>query len=539
MTQLAREHALEDRTLGRVLSIAAEQFADKPLIVDVEGDTITYAETDHRANRIANGLANLGVEHQEPVLFMLPDGIDLIALVCGLAKRGAVQVPINLAYRGTFLSRIINDSTSRTLVIGVEYLDRLALVADDLTHLERCVVYPRKPDRVSAEISARFELLDFEALSSEDSAWLTPGPAFNDLAGIMYTSGTTGPSKGVMVCHGHAYRYANNVDFPCAETDRYYTAGLPLFHIAGQWAVVYRAMLSGATVILRRGYRNAHFWPDIREHRATMTLLLGAIANFIWQQPPQADDADNPLEKAAIFPVVPQWEAFQQRFGVKLWTTYASTESPPPCTHQPGEPFTTRQHVGALKESVDCRILDENDRPCPARTIGEICVRPRNPWEITLGYWRQPEQTVQAFRNLWLHTGDAGYVDEHDRLYFVDRLSDSMRRRGENISSIEVEGIVNQHPDVLESAAFPVWADESEQEVMVTLTPQPGADIDPAALTHYLNERMPYFMVPRFIDVTTEIPKTPTGKMRKHVLRERGVTASTWDRVAAGVKLSR
>lgn len=539
MIALPDEYELEDRTLGRVLAIAARQAGDKPLIIDVAGETISYAETDRRANQTARGLSDLGIDQQEPVLFMLPDAIDLVVLVFALARRGAIQVPINLAYRGAFLSRIINDSSAPTLVIDVQYLDRLALVSAELEHLQRCVIYPQKPDVVPPEIASRFELFDFSALSSNDHSPLDEGPAYYDLAGIMYTSGTTGTSKGVMVCHAHAYRYANNIGAQCAYNDRFYTAGLPLFHVAGQWAVVYRSILRGATVILRRGYRNEHFWSDIREHGATMTQLLGAIANFIWQQAPRDDDADNPLERAGIYPVIPQWQAFSKRFGVKLWTTYGSTESPPPCTHRAGEPFPTLQYVGDLKETVDCKILDENDVECARGRIGEICVRPQNPWEMTLGYWKRPQATADAFRNLWFHTGDAGYIDEHNRLYFVDRTTDSMRRRGENISSMEVEGIVNEHPDVLESAAFPVWAEESEQEVMVTITPQPGRTIDPVLLTCYLNEKMPYFMVPRYIDVVAEIPKTPTGKMRKNSLREQGITSATWDRVAAGVKLTR
>ena len=539
MTTLPEEYDLEDRTLGRVLTIAARQLGGKPLVIDVTGDAISYAEADRRANQIGRGLSDLGVAHQEPVLFMLPDGIDLLMLVFGLARKGAVQVPINLAYRGSFLSRIINDSTSNTLVIDADYLDRLSAVADELAHLRRCVIHPRVPETVPENLASRFELLDFETLSSADHSPLEDGPSYRDLAGIMYTSGTTGASKGVMVCHAHAYRYANNSGARCSTNDRYYTAGLPLFHIAGQWAIVYRSMLHGATVILRRGYRNQYFWKDIREHGATMTSLLGTIANFIWQQPPKHDDADNPLERAGIFPLIPQWEAFAKRFGLKLWTTYASTESPSPCTHRAGTPFVTRQYVGQLKDTVECKILDERDNECAGGSIGEICVRPQNPWEITSGYWNRPGTTVAAFRNLWFHTGDLGYIDAENRLYFVDRATDSMRRRGENISSMEVEGIVNQHPDVLESAAFPVWADESEQEVMITVIALPGCSLDPEVLTRFLNQRMPYFMVPRYIDIVAEIAKTPTGKMRKNKLREQGVTASTWDRVAAGVKLTR
>ncbi len=541
MPDLPEEYPLEDRTVGRILAHAAERMGDKPLIIDVEGEKISYREMDRQANRIAHGLVSLGIEHQDRVLFMFPDGIDLAALFCGLARRGAVEVPINLAYRGPFLSRIINDSGARTLVIDTQFLDRLEAVADELTHLERCVIYPGSPHAVPSMITGRFELLEYDALCSDDESPFDGGPAFNEMIGIMYTSGTTGTSKGVMVCHAHAYRYGANVanNHGVTESDNYYTAGLPLFHIAGQWGVVYASMMRGATTILRRGYRNEYFWPDIAAHGGTVVFMLGAIANFIWQQAASENDANTPLEKVGMYPVIPEHEAFAERFKVKIASGYGSTENPGPCRHALGEPFPTNQCVGVIKESVECSILDESDVECAPGVVGEICVRPKHAWEIMMGYWNQPEATARAFRNLWYHSGDAGFIDAQGRLYFVDRVTDSMRRRGENISSMEVEDIVNQHPDVLECAVFPVWADESEQEVMVTITPRPDAKIDHLALTRFCSERMPYFMVPRYIDVTDAIPKTPTGKIQKYTLREQGVTETTWDRVAAGVKLER
>ena len=541
MPDLPEEYPLEDRTVGRILAHAAKCMGDKPLIIDVEGGEISYREMDARANRIAHGLVSLGIEHQDRVLFMMPDGIDLAALFCGLARRGAVEVPINLAYRGPFLSCIINDSGARTLVIDTQFLDRLAAVADELSQLERCVIYPGRPHEVPSRITEHFELLDYDALYSDVESPFDGGPAFNEMIGIMYTSGTTGASKGVMVCHAHAYRYGANVanNHGVTERDNYYTAGLPLFHIAGQWGVVYACMIRGATTILRRGYRNDYFWTDIASHRGTVVFMLGAIANFIWQQAPDQDDANTPLEKVGMYPVIPEHEAFAERFNVKIASGYGSTENPGPCRHPLGEPFPNNQCVGAIKETVDCKILDENDVECAPGVVGEICVRPRHTWEIMLGYWNQPEATTKAFRNLWYHSGDAGFIDEQRRLYFVDRVTDSMRRRGENISSMEVEDIVNQYPDVLECAVFPVWADESEQEVMVTITPQPDNTIDQEAFIRFCNERMPYFMVPRYIDVVEAIPKTPTGKIQKYTLRERGITDSTWDRVVAGIRLER
>jgi len=549
MPALPDEHPLEERTVGRILARASTELGDTPLVVEAGGGTISYREMDERATRIACGLAALGIEKGDPVLFMMPDGIDLAALFCGLARRGAPEVPINLAYRGPFLRRIVNDSLARTIVVDAGFLDRLEAVAEELESLERCIVYPDLPDTLPDGVARRFETLPFAVLEGEGDMVsdrggveaLDDAPTYRDLVGIMYTSGTTGASKGVMVCHAHAYRYAWNVTHNHAvrRDDRYYSAGLPLFHIAGQWGVLYGSMLRGATVILRRGYRNEYFWSDIAEHGATSVFLLGAIANFLWQQPERPHDADNSLETVGMYPVIPEHEAFARRFGVKIASGYGSTENPGPCFHSPGTPFPNNQCVGELSERAEVKIVDENDIEVPRGTVGEICVRPREPWEVMLGYWRNPEATARAFRNLWYHSGDAGYMDEEGRLYFVDRVSDSLRRRGENISSMEVEDVINQHRSVMECAVFPVWAEESEQEVMVAIVVQPGARLDPVEFTTYCNERMPYFMVPRYVDVVDEIPKTPTGKMEKYRLRERGVTGTTWDRVAAGVRLAR
>ena len=538
---LPAEYPPEKRTVGQVLRHASQCLTDKPLLIDIEGDTLTYREADRRADQIAHGLAQLGIEHQEPVLFMLPDGIDLVVLFLGLARRGAIEVPINLSYRGAFLSRIINDSCARTLIIAGNFLERLEQICDELTDLRRCVIYPAPPDDLSPRLEKKFEIVGFDTLLSDNDTPYESELRLSDLVGIMYTSGTTGVSKGVMVCHAQAYRYAHNVsgNHGLVPRDRFYTSGLPLFHIAGQWGVVYGSMIRGATAVLRRGYRNAYFWQDIREYGCTVAIMIGAIANFLWQQAAREDDADNPLERVCVYPVMTEYKAFAKRFGVSLSTAYGSSETPAPCKHPMGEPFPTNQCVGFIKDTVDCKILDEHDTPCPTGVVGEICIRPHNPWEITLGYWNNPEQTVKAFRNLWFHTGDAGYIDEQNRLYFVDRLTDSMRRRGENISSMEVEDVVNQHPCVLECAVFPVTADESEQEVMVSVSPQPGSVVDPVDLVKFCNLRMPYFMVPRYIDILENIPKTPTGKMQKFKLRQQGVTESTWDRVQAGIKLER
>ena len=537
---------LEERTVGRILARQADRLVDKNFIETTSGDSISYREMHLRSNQFAQGAAGFGIENQEPVLVMLPDTIDYVTVWCGLAKRGAIEVPINLAYRKNILKRLCNDSTAKKIIIDCQYVERLEEIADDLEHLDCVILYAEDQnlnsyDTLPPTLAQTCRVARFESLFSDKTTDFEPGPQYSDLVGIMYTSGTTGASKGVSTTHSHSFCYADGAAeiFYLSEEDRFYTAGLPLFHLAGQWGVCYASMIYGATVVLRKGYHNDYFWPDIAEHNCTVVFLLGAIANFLWQQPRLPHDSENPLRKVGMFPVMTEHEQFRERFGVEISTGYGSTESPCPVIHHLDEPLPNHQCVGFPTGRYDVEILDENDQACATGIVGEICTRPRAPWEIMLNYWRQPEYTAQVFRNLWYHTGDAGYQDDEGRLYFVDRLTDSMRRRGENISSMEVEDEVNQYPDVLECAVFPVLAEHSEQEVMAVITPQPDVTIDPEKLIRFLNRRMAYFMIPRYIEFTDAIPKTPTGKTEKYKLRAKGVTPRTWDRVAAGIKLSR
>ena len=349
----------------------------------------------------------------------------------------------------------------------------------------------------------------------------------------MYTSGTTGPSKGVMVAHAHAYEYANGCASVIAvdEDDVYYTAGLPLFHIAGRWGVLYGALIKGATAVVPRQFSARNFWDDIRRHKATATYSLGAMANFLQRQPATARDREHTLRRMLMCPLLPDLDAFVQRFGVEVATAYGSTEVNAPLALPLGSRIPNQHIVGMVRsELFDVAIIGENDEKLPAGSHAQIAVRPKLPGVTMLGYWHQPDATVAMWRNLWLHSGDAGYCDSEGRFYFTDRLRDTIRRRGENISSMEVEGIVSQHPAVLECAVFPVRSEHTEEEVMTAIVLRPGVAADPVGLIAFLEPRMPRFMVPRYIEIVSELPKTPTGKVRKHLLRDRGVSPATFDR---------
>ena len=526
------------QTLRRVLARRVERCGDKPWIVALDR-AYSYREIDAESDRLAAGFVDIGVRPGDTVLYMLPDTIALVLTWCALAKLGAIEVPVNTHLRGAVLAHVINDSSASMMIVDRQFLDRIDAVAGALTGLKRLILYGDG----DAEPAGRFETLEFADVARDvappEGAPPEGGPRYRDLMAVMYTSGTTGPSKGVMITHAHAYEYA----LSCVEllelgADDVYFAPLPLFHIAGQWAVVYASCIAEMTVVLPKPFSASEFWGDVRRHGVTCTFLLGAMASILHRQPPADDDADNPLERALIVPLLPEVEDFKRRFGCLVGTTWGSTEINVP-TRSGFDLANNRTCGRPADDRYEVRIVDANDEPQPPGVPGEAVVRAREPWILMAGYWNDPRATVAAWRNQWLHSGDMLMYDEAGNLYFVDRVTDAIRRRGENISSMEVEAEIAAHDAVLECAVIPVASEHTEQEVMAVIVPKPGMAIDPVALTRFVEPRMAYFMVPRYIDVVEAMPKTPTGKIKKFELRARGLTPTTWDRVAAGVKIEK
>jgi crotonobetaine/carnitine-CoA ligase len=533
-TPTARIFSDDEATLYHVLARRLAETADKPWIL-TETASFSYRDVDRLACRFANGLARLGVARGDTVLLMLNNCIEFIALWCALTKLGAIEVPVNCHYKGTLLRHVLNDSGAAVMITDAEFLPRLDAVASELNTLATVVV--RGSAQAATVGTAR--VVSFAAAFDQAEQYAVQPLAPWDRAAIMYTSGTTGPSKGVIVTHGHAFEYARGViDMLEMRPSDIYYAPLPLFHIAGQWAVVYAAAISGATAVLPDTFSPSRFWQVCRRHKATCSFLLGAMANLLYRQPPAPNDADNPLERVLVVPLIPEVEDFKSRFDLLVSTTWGGTEMN--CPTRSGFQLPNARTCGRIdNDRYEVRIVDENDNELPPGVAGEAVVRPKKPWMVMEGYWNHPEWTVQAWRNLWLHTGDMLMRDEDGNLYFVDRLKDAIRRRGENISSMEVEQEINMHPAVLECAVVPVASEETEQEVKAVIVVKPGERVAPEDLIDFLRDRMPYFMVPRYIEFVSKLPKTPTGKIQKYELRQHGITATTWDRVAAGIRLSR
>jgi carnitine-CoA ligase len=310
---------------------------------------------------------------------------------------------------------------------------------------------------------------------------------------------------------------------------------LPLFHVGGTLAVF--AMLArGGSVAIIEAFDTKSIWRLVRATETTVLVLLGVMAHFLSKEPVGPEDREHPVRKVIMVPVQDAG-AFSERFGVDVYTVFNMTEISSPVISGRNPPVNGS--CGRKREGVDVRLVDENDVEVAPDTVGELIVRTDRPWAMNHGYYRDAEATARAWRNGWFHTGDAFRVDKDGNYFFVDRIKDVIRRRGENISSFEVETEVCTHPAVKEAAAVAVPSDVSEDEVLVAISLMEGEALDPMGLVTYLIPRMAYFSVPRFIRILSQLPKTPTQKILKHVLRNEGVTPDTWDREKAGVRLSR
>ena len=513
--------------------LIARHAADAPeriAMLDVEGRRSTYADLQTAYCTWAEVERRLDVAPGDTVVTMLPNSFVAYEVWLGTAWLGAIEVPANNGYLGDMLRHLLNDSRARLCVIAHRFVDRLGPVAADLAHLETVVVLDAPADEPLPDLPftvLRGDELYAAATPADD----LPGPEHFDVAALIYTSGTTGPSKGVLVPWAELNEFASMPPDGMIEADEAFYTVYPAFHVSGK-AMLYMTARYGGHLAIRETFSLSEFWGDIRRFHIRAAGLVGPMAALLMLNPPAADDADNPLEKVFMGPLIPQVEEFKERFGVVVGSGFGMTEVGVPLGTN-GFELANATSCGRPRGGYEVRIVDEHDEPVPVGSVGELVVRHAEPWCITPGYFGQPERTAEAWRNGWFHTGDGFRCDEDGNYYFVDRMKDAIRRRGENISSFEVEALVGQHPGVQECAAVAVPSELGEDEILVLVVALGGGALDPAELLEFLEPRMPKFMLPRYVEVVAGLPKTDaTFRTRKVELRAAGLTPATWDREA-------
>ncbi|OWU81983.1 AMP-binding protein [Phaeobacter sp. 22II1-1F12B] len=505
----------------------AEERPDKVFVkFDDNGEEWDYRSLREKIVQTALGLQNLGVAQGDHVLVWMPNCREQIRIFFALNYLGAVYVPINTAYKGKLLEHVIDVSDAKLAVVESSLVERMEGL--DLAALDQILVTGGRVDKAPLPHKHYAEVMEPESgtlkpLARTIEPW--------DPMAIIFTSGTTGPSKGVLTSYLHLFSNAGPESWPFVTEDDRYMINAPMFHIGGM-GPMFCLLARGASIAVVDRFDTATYWDSVRNTGATVAFLLGVMASFLEKQPAGEDDTKNPLRTVLMVPLASNAEGFAKRFGVDVYTIFNMTEVSSPIVSEPNP--TVRGSCGKARPGVEVRLVDENDCEVPVGVMGEMIIRTDRPWAMNSGYHKMPEATAKAWRNGWFHSGDAFIRDEEGNYFFTDRMKDSIRRRGENISSFEVESEVLAHPDVFEAAAVAVDSEHSEDDVLICVAPVADKEIDPGALIDFLKDRMAYFMVPRYVRVMESLPKTPSAKVLKHELRREGVTPETWDREAEG-----
>lgn len=524
------DHA--ERTLPAVLRKRAKLTPDH-IYLEFQDWKITFGELDKLTDRAAQGLQTLGVVKGDHVCIMLPNCIEFVIAWFALSKLGAVEVPVNAALRGEGLAYLVNNSDAKTMITDSSLRTHADAALGENSKIERYVIVGKAASLAPNDVL-------FEKLTTTGNGVVNVAVTTTDRHSVMYTSGTTGAPKGAIVSHHYFFHYSHGLAeaIGIRENDRILMV-LPLYHTNPQ-LFAYGALIHGATMLLRQGFSASTFWADVRESRATVIDCLGVMPMLLTKQPEQSGESENPVRVAYVVPCPPDVHAtLTKRFNMRIVQSYGSTEAN--CSVH----FTADCDPAKLGSAgkrwgpIDFRIVDDNDFELPNGKVGEIVVRSDEPWTMFSGYYNKPDETIQAFRNLWFHTGDRGYVDEDGYLWYVDRKKEAIRKSGEMLSPSDVEKVLNSHPDVAECAVVGVPSELGDDEVKAVIVVRAGSSIEPSTLIKFCEGKIAYFMIPRFIEFRERLPKTPSERIEKYKLKENDPSAKLWDRVAAGYKLSR
>ncbi|MBB5161536.1 crotonobetaine/carnitine-CoA ligase [Mycobacterium sp. AZCC_0083] len=492
------------------------------------------------SDRVAGGLQRLGVAKGQQIAFVLPNRIEFATLFLACARLGVLQVPLNPFLRGEFLRYQLADSEAATIVTDALGLEQVRPLAQRLPGLRQIVVVGELPVGSDSGIPG-VDLLGYSSIDRPGPSPTYPELAPGDLCSIMYTSGTTGMPKGCMMSNGYYLTIARELITAewIEHSDVLFTA-YQLFHTSGQIYGVTTALNAGASLVLEPEFSASRYMARVRETGATVLYGAGAMALALLAQPPHPSDSDNRLRLAMWLPMTADKQLeFEGRFGTRVTAEiYGQTEALIPAIsalsdeRRPGT-------AGRVTPYFDVRLVDDDDEDVPIGEVGEITVRPRGTNGMFGGYWRKPDATAEAWRNLWHHTGDCGRLDADGYLTFVDRKKDALRRRGENVASVELERAILAHPEIGAVAVHAVPSELSEDEIKACLVPAGGAELKPAELFEFFKRNLPYYAVPRYVEIVDELPTNVMGRVQKFKLVERGITERTWDFEALGHAIER
>ncbi|MGW8813054.1 AMP-binding protein [Gordonia terrae] len=524
----------EDVTIVRVLEERAVRDPDG-VFFSWEDTVVTVGDFNRTVNVAARNLARIGVQRGTHVLTLMDTSPDYLSVWFAIAKLGAVEVPVNVAYHGDILRHQVLVGDVEMAVVDARYASRLSDLHESIPAVKSVIVRGDAPqDR------GHFRWHAFDELHEPaDTADLGVEVPYYDVAGVIFTSGTTGPSKGVLLTHHYLAAYGlMYAEVNQLGADDVLLNFLPFFHLSGKFLTI-ATLAMDARMHLQQRLSVSNFWEEVRRHGITNFVAVGGVCNMLLSSPPRAGDADTSLRTVYAVPDPADiHREFEQRFGCTMTTVFGSTEVGIPIFRGPQHEYQPGS-CGQASPHYEVRIVDEHGKESPTGTVGEIVVRSKRPYLLGSGYIGMPERTVEAWRDLWFRSGDRARVDADGWFWFEDRASDSLRRRGENISSYEVENLVCQHPAVAEAVAVAAPSDVGEDEVWVLVKLREGHTSTFESLLDHCANSMPYFMIPRYFDIVEEFPRTPTSKIEKYKLRRTGPGDGTWDREAHGWFLRR
>ncbi|WP_419902673.1 AMP-binding protein [Kiloniella sp.] len=502
-------------SLGLLLERQAARFPNNPFVIQAEtGDTLNYQQFNERVNRLSHGLRDLGIRPGDYVGIMLSNSIDFLVSSYALKKIGAIEVSINSTFRGVSLTRMINLTGLSTLITSVDYLDVIEEIITELPNLERLILTNDQAETIHA--TGRFpalEILPFgDALTDNISNCAIDTPD-DETAGILFTSGTTGVSKGCAIPHRSSVRAAESMleAFDICETDCVYSP-YPLFHCGAAQYDVLPAMMVGARAVIRERFSVRNFWPEVCNYGATWFMALGSVQQLLWAAPVCPEETQHRLRFIWGTPLPVDHDAFEARFKVKLARGggYGSTDAGAVAL-----PLFNKKGAGKVLDRYEVAIVDEQDNPLPTGAIGELIIRPREPAIMASSYLGMPEETLKSWRNLWFHTGDLARLDDEGDVYWIARISERIRVKGEMVSAYEIEEVILSHPAVEDCAVLGAPDGTGEETVHPFITLRTNSYLTLEELSHFCKTRMSRFMVPTSMSLLNEMPRTPSGKPAK------------------------